>query len=1063
MKNHNNEVWKGVDDLTQSPEFLENASQEFVELPITNEAIRNSNIIAKSKSNRRDFLKFMGFSLGAATVAAGCEIPMRRAIPYVTKPDSIVPGIASYYASSFVEGGDYCSVLVKTREARPIKIEGNDLSQVTFGATSARAQGLVLSLYDTSRIKSCGILDKGVLTEKPWSTIDSEIKQKLSAASRIRIVSNSILSPTTKKAVAEFAAKYPNTKLVSYDPVSSSAILQANDICFADRAIPEYKFDLAEVIVSFGADFLGTWISPVEYAHLYAKNRKISESKNAKMSRHIQVESNMSLTGSNADNRVLVRPSEQGAAIAALYNEVAALLGAPKVSSATVNAGAADAFRKVAKDLVASQGKSLVISNSNNVAEQVILNKLNAILGNYNNTISFTNSSNQRQGNDSEFNALVQEMNSGGVDAIFIMGANPVFDSAQAEQFTAAFSKVKLSVSFNTTIDETTALCQYSTPNHHILESWGDAEPKKGHVSLVQPTIAPLFKTRQTEESLLRWCDSTTVPATSESYCYDYLRNHWQSAYFPKQRKFNTFQTFWDGTLHDGVFTYEVPSKNVNCSLDVSQYASQITKPSTSEIELLLTESIGVGAGQYTNNPWLQEMPDPVTRCVWGNTLAIPVEFDGNKNYKSFKDLSDGDQVEVQVNGKKVLCNVVRQFGQMKGTVAIALGYGRKQVGYAGKNVGSNVNPFMSVTNGYSQYFATDVKVSNKISHDKDFACVQYHHTLGVTGIDAETKKKINVDEQILGDKGFQGSLTKRSIFRGSHVSEIGKFTEDLVKEREHHQYLNKQTLYPGHADTYSLGHHWALHVDLNSCTGCGACTVACMSENNVPVVGKHEVHRHHEMSWLRIDRYFYGDVNNPKTLYQPMMCQHCDNAPCENVCPVNATNHSHDGLNQMTYNRCIGTRYCANNCPYKVRRFNWLDYTKADLFAYNEPAINNEDESGEMWGTDDLTRLVLNPDVTVRSRGVIEKCSFCVQRIQEGKLTAKKEGRALRDGDIKSACMTACPTGAIIFGDKNNPESLVSKVNKSDINYIVLEEINVAPNVTYSARIHNSIKELDA
>jgi molybdopterin-containing oxidoreductase family iron-sulfur binding subunit len=379
-----------------------------------------------------------------------------------------------------------------------------------------------------------------------------------------------------------------------------------------------------------------------------------------------------------------------------------------------------------------------------------------------------------------------------------------------------------------------------------------------------------------------------------------------------------------------------------------------------------------------------------------------------------------------------------------------------------------DVNPWRPIADGYPQYSVSGVTISPKVSKDDEFACVQHHHTMGVTATETATGDTINADEAAIVDdafkwltKGFQGSLTSRSIIRKANVSEIGEFTEALKHEREHHQKLNSYTLYPGHDDKYSMGHHWGMHVDLNACIGCSACTVACMSENNVPVVGKREVFRHHEMTWLRIDRYYYGDVENPQVVYQPMMCQHCDNAPCENVCPVNATNHSSEGLNQMAYNRCVGTRYCANNCPYKVRRFNWLDYTTADIFPVNEPAL----VEGEAlpYGADNLTRMVLNPDVTVRARGVIEKCSFCVQRIQEGKLTAKGEGRKLEDRDVKTACQTACPTGAITFGDMNNPAGDLAHELASELNYITLEEVNTRPSVNYKARIHNRNESLDA
>ncbi|MBK9734392.1 MAG: 4Fe-4S dicluster domain-containing protein [Saprospiraceae bacterium] len=410
---------------------------------------------------------------------------------------------------------------------------------------------------------------------------------------------------------------------------------------------------------------------------------------------------------------------------------------------------------------------------------------------------------------------------------------------------------------------------------------------------------------------------------------------------------------------------------------------------------------------------------------------------------------------------------VIQQFGQMPGTVSIALGYGRPQAGYTGSNVGVSVNDCLTMGSNGPEYYNTSVSVSEKTGKEDHFSCVQYHHTIGVRGIDKETGKELNADESALvsfdyftGIKGFQGALTDRSVIYTSNVAELKNSVEHLQERRKHAQHLNAQQIYRGYDAQYALGHHWGMHVDLNACIGCGACTVACMSENNVPVVGKREVSRHHEMPWLRIDRYYYGAVENPNTIYQPMMCQHCDNAPCENVCPVNATNHSSEGLNQMAYNRCIGTRYCANNCPYKVRRFNWLDYTKADLWPANQPRLQEESTP---FMADNLTRMVLNPDVTVRSRGVIEKCSFCVQRIQEGKLTAKTEGRLLKDSDVRTACQTSCPTGAITFGDMNNKEGALSMKLESPLNYIALEEINVRPSVNYTMKVNNRDKTFDA
>jgi Fe-S-cluster-containing dehydrogenase component len=1039
-------VWIGEQDLVNAQEFIDNSNKETSLL----ENLGDNEVAGSLNSNRRDFLKFLGFGLGAATVAAGCDIPIKKALPYVTKPDAIVPGIANYYASTFVNGGDVASILVKTREGRPIKIESNDMAGLNYGKTSARAQASVLTLYDTARFANPQKKDGKAFKTIEWAKLDSEIKPKLAAAASIRILTSTIVSPTTKKAIADFTTKYPNTKVVTVDPVSYSAILDANELNFGKRALPNYKFNEADIIVSFGADFLGTWISPEKFAADYIQKRVIKDSAAPKMSRHYQFESHMSLTGSNADNRVLIKPSEQGAAIAALYNAIVG--GAPSV---TVNAAASKSIAKIATELKANAGKALVVSNSPIAEEQAMVNAINNALGSYGSTIDMGNASNVRQGSDKDFDALVKELNAGSVDVLLLNDVNPAYTHGAG----AAIAKAKTKVSFGIANNESVDLCDYVAISTHYLESWGDAKPADSVISMIQPTISPLFNARQMEESLLTWAD-----APQKNY-YEYLKENWKSTAFAGQKEFATFQSFWDNALHNGVVN--VPTSGGAAFKSAAIDFTKISKPSVDKgLEISFFEPISIGNGVYSHNPWLQEMANPIDRTVWGNYLAVPVKFDGIREFQSIEGLKDGDIVKVKIAGKEITVPVIQQFGQMPGTVALAMGYGRTNAGLCGNGVGADVNQFVKRTNGVPQYYTSGVEIASAGTKEKEFSCVQYHHTYGVKDIDKESGKKINADEAatvffdyFTGAKGFQGAITDRSIIYTSNVTNLKETLTDIHAKREHAQFLNSKQIYKGHDDLYGRGHHWGMHIDLNACIGCGACTVACMSENNVPIVGKREVSRHHEMTWLRIDRYYYGDANNPNTVYQPMMCQHCNNAPCENVCPVNATNHSSDGLNQMTYNRCIGTRYCANNCPYKVRRFNWLDYTNADLFPANSIKKFGEETS---FGADNLFRMVLNPDVTVRSRGVIEKCSFCVQRIQEGKLTAKNEGRQLRDADVKTACQTSCPTGAITFGDMNAKDTLTGKL-ENPLNYIVLEEINVRPAVQYTIKVNNRNENLEA
>ena len=1054
-----NSIWIGEKDLTRDESFLESVEQEFKGTDV----LENSDIVADQSSNRRDFLKFLGFGVGAATVAAGCDIPIKRAIPYVIKPDTIVPGVATYYASTYVEGGDYCPILVKCREGRPIKVEGNDLSMMTKGGTSARAQASVLSLYDTNRYKNPLQKSGDDFMKVEWEALDSAVSAKLQSSKNIRIVTNSNLSPSSKEALREFSSAFPSAKVVTYDPVSSAALLEANEMSFGQRVVPGYSFDKADVIVSFNADFLGTWVSPTEFANQYIKNRKVTSEK-SKMSRHFQVESHMSMTGSNADHRVIVKPSEQGQAIAFLHGIITGSNG-----GSSLNDKAKAALTKAANQLKAASGKSLVVSASNNVYEQVLVNDINNVLGNYGKTLSIADASYQRQGSERDLDALVSEMNGGRVDALIVMGANPAYDFAKADAFVTGMAKVATKVAVSYQPNETNVLCDYVAPTNHFLESWGDVEAKKGQYSLVQPTITPLFSTRQGEASLLTWSGSPAFNAKSEQPYLDFVKAYWKNNIFAEQNSFAGFQGFWDNALHNGIVNIGGRSAEPSFNVDVSFAKSKVSKPGSSDLEVVFFETANLGNGQFSTNPWLQEMPDPVARTTWGNYLAVPVSFDGNKKFIGFNGLKDGDKAELTIGGKKMVVSVIQQFGMEPNTVALALGYGRTEAGKCGTGVGVNINNCLTSDSGLTQYYNSDVQLSESLGQEDHYSSVQYHHTIGVKAKNNDGEI-INADEATLGQTaygvgltGYQGSLTERSIIYNSTLNDLPAKLAEMQKKRDAAQKLNDAGLYPFEeysADKYSQGHHWGMHVDLNSCIGCNACTVACVAENNVPVVGKKEVSRHHEMTWLRIDRYYFGDVENPNVVYQPMMCQHCDNAPCENVCPVNATNHSSEGLNQMAYNRCVGTRYCANNCPYKVRRFNWLDYTTADIFPGNQPTVNGEEIP---FGADNLTRMVLNPDVTVRSRGVIEKCSFCVQRIQEGKLTAKSEGRRLQDTDVRTACQSACPTGAITFGDRNNKNGDLAKKWKSQMNYIALEEINVKSSVNYTMKVVNRDESLDA
>jgi len=1063
--------WKGLEELNNSPEFVQKANNEFAEQIPVEAFLDNENAAKDNGTSRRDFLKFVGFSVTAASLAS-CETPVNKAIPYVVKPEEITPGVANWYASTYYDGRDYAAILVKTREGRPIKVAGNNLSKVN-NATNARIQASVLSLYDSSRLTGPTI--KGNLAT--WNDVDTAIIKELTNVSAkggaIRILSSSIISPSTIAVIADFIVKYPGTKHIMHDAISYSGMATANEQAFGKKVIPSYNFDKAQLIVSIGADFLGNWVA--DYSSAYGKTRKVSK-ENAKMSKHYQFESNLSLTGANADERVPVKVSEQGKVAVNLYNAIAKILNEKSIPSSAL---ACDAIiNKVAKELLENKGQSLVVSGSNDVNVQFVVNGINQLLHNYGKTIDIENPSLINQGDDKAFAELLAEMAGGKVDALITYNTNPVYTSSTALKFADAYKKVKLKISFSDRADETASLADYVCPDHHYLESWNDFNPKNGHYSLAQPTISPLFKTRQAQESLLRWSGNTM------DY-HAYLQKKWSEQVYTKQNKYSSFTEFWNQSLHDGVTevgsnetviietkntkTVPVTNKenhysgfelwtetNPDIKNNLNDAAQKINAVKGGEFELALYEKIAIGNGNQANNPWLQELPDPISKITWDNYVTMsPADMEGKFNMMARQD-REASVVNVTVNGVTVKLPVIPQPGQAKGTIGIALGYGRDKAGKLSERiktvVGQNVYPFVQVVNGSLIYAAMDVKVE-KTTETTEMAGTQIHHTL----MGREIVKETTLSEYQKNPKA--GNHDEMLV---THSGKVKAADIDLW-------------------DSFDRpGHQWAMTIDLNSCIGCGACVVSCSAENNVAVVGKEQVMKTREMHWLRIDRYYstnwpregseakkkaaadgvgaidmYLDmenpeVENPKVVFQPIMCQHCNHAPCENVCPVLATNHSSDGLNHMTYNRCVGTRYCANNCPFKVRRFNWFNYNGNSDFTFNPTQ-------------DDLGRMVLNPDVVVRSRGVMEKCSMCIQRIQAGKLEAKKAERKLNDTDIVTACAEACPTNAITFGDVNNAESAISKLRtqeKDARNYFILEELGIKPTVSYLTKVRNTEPE---
>lgn len=1083
--------WKGLPELNNSEDFVQSKNNEFAEnLPM--EDFLSGDDAKTTGTSRRDFLKVMGFSTAAVALAA-CETPVNKAIPYVVKPEEVTPGVANFYASTFYDGHDYASILVKTREGRPIKIEGNESSKISKGATSARVQSSVLSLYDGSRLT--GPLSKGNPTT--WKNIDDAVSKSLTKGQAV-ILSSSIISPSTKAVIAEFTSKYPNAKHVTYDAISYSSLINANKNVFGKSVVSSYDFSKAKTIVGIACDFLGTWLSPIEFANQYSKTRKVNR-ENLEMSKHYHFEANLSLTGANADERFMVKPSEFGKVIASLYNEVASATGNSKVSDGKIaNTSASKAIVKIAKELVSNKGKSIVVCGYNDEACQVLVNGINKMLDNYGKTVDVELHYNLKQGNDKEFIDLVSDLNAGKVGTLMTYNCNPVYTAPASLKFAEAYKKATVKVSFSQSLDETSMLADFVCPDNNYLESWGDANPKRGHYSLQQPTINPIFRapryegTRQVQDTLLKWSGINTDYIA-------YLQGYWNNHVFPQQGKYLDFASFWAHTLHDGVLKVSVvkdipfvPAKidstgkveatgvaaiiSENDSIvkeapvvssiktvqlintvettyptvDYSKSASAAISAKGGEFELVVYEKVGLGNGNQSNNPWLMELPDPISKVTWDNYITMcPSDVTKLQLNEMKRQDIIGSIAELTVNGVTIKVPVYPQPGQMEGTIGLAVGYGRTadsmKVAFG---VGQNAYPFITVSNNTLTNSSLSVSVK-KTNEEHKFAATQIHHT--IMGREEFILREVSLNEYKSKEKEVWNPIAALPMHGGGKkpIAEV-----DLWDE---HPRLNNK---------------WGLTIDMTSCIGCAACVVACTVENNVHVVGKSEVGKTREMHWLRIDRYYTSDMNkekaheehvgakqmyldmenpsnNPKVTFQPMMCQHCNHAPCETVCPVLATSHSSEGLNMMTYNRCIGTRYCANNCPFKVRRFNWFNYIENDMFTDINPAQQ------------DLGRMVLNPDVVVRSRGVMEKCSMCQQRLQAGKLVAKAAKTPIVDGSIKTACQQACPTNAIMFGDANDENSEITKWRNDDKNYVLLEEVGIKPTVSYLVKVRNQEEEI--
>ncbi len=944
--------------------------------------------LAGRSTSRRDFLKVVGFSFASAAILASCRRPIQHALPYVNQPPEIIPGKALYYASGFYDGHEYASILVKTRDGRPIKIEGNLLSAFNREGTTARVQASVLSLYDDARLKGPAADN----SPASWDAVDEQIMSKLASINTgggdIVLLSSSIISPTTMKLISEFGAGFKNFRWVKYDAVSYSAVLEANSLCFGKAVIPDYHFNKAKLVVSVNADFLGTWISPVHFIPAYASARSLNSGEK-EMLRHIHFESGMSLTGANADIRKRIRPSEEKTLLLDLYNKIAEKTGGEKVPGNSFK----EDLSGLADDLIAARGRSVVISGSSNTDIQIIVNGINSLLANYTGCIDLNNNINISSGIDSVMDDLVTDLSAGKIKALLMYNVNPVFDYPEADKFLKGLTNTELTVNMAVTLNETVGNSKYECPVNHFLESWDDAEITPGQLSLSQPCINPVFNTRSFQDSLLKWSGNSML-------YHDYLIANWEKMYFPHSGA-SDFSKFWNEALGNGVFSYNVPEQKLS-SFRNEVLLKAAVSPSVNEAggyEVIISESVTLGTGMHANNPWLMELPDPVARQCWENVAALSVDDAGKLGVKT------GDLIKLSDG---LILPVFIQPGQADGTISVSLGYGHTNAGPVCTGIGVNMYPFVRMINGNRIYGFAVEKIENTLKQTT-LALTQVHYL-----------------------------MEGRQIARDTVLS---KYKEDPSSGNEFHKEFESshRTLYP---DVKYDGFHWGLAIDLNLCVGCNSCVIACQAENNIPVVGKSEVINRRIMHWIKIDRYYSESPDDPKVYFQPLTCQHCDNAPCENVCPVSATNHSSEGLNQMTYNRCVGTKYCINNCPYKVRRFNWYRYTNNKVFDFNTAS--------------ELGKMVLNPDVTVRERGVVEKCSFCVQRIQEKKLQAKLENRTLKDYEIKTACMQACPSQAIIFGNLNDKNSKVSGLFSDPRRYNLLEELHTLPSIGYLTKVRN-------
>lgn len=978
--------WRGLDELADTPEFREMLHREFPEAASEFD----------DPKGRREFIKLMGASLALAGVTGCTRMPAEKIVPYVRAPEEIVPGRPLYFATALPLGAAATPVLVESHMGRPTKIEPNPEHPATLGGTDVFSQGSILTLYDPDRSKTVRYLGD----IRPWSEFLPAIQAAMTAqralkGAGLRLLTETVTSPTLAAEIESLLADLPDAKWIQYDAVSRDDMRAASRLAFGEYVDPIYHFDRAEVVLSLDADFLSSGPGRLRYTRDFIAKRRLTAGQTT-MNRLYVVESTPSTTGIKADHRVPLRATD----VERVARAVAAALGVVGVTApAEVPGLPAGLLDALVGDLRAHRGRSLVVAGDEQPpAVHVLAHAINDALGNAGETVEYVAAVTPRPTEQlAELRALVREMHEGKVDLLVVMATNPVYSAPPDLRFAEAMQKVTLRVHLGLYDDETGEYCQWHVPEAHPLEAWGDTRAFDGTVSIVQPLIAPLYEGKSALELVV------AMSPRLDRRAYDVVREYWQRGYdaratgdwgtfvWPDGTTPGTFEDFWRRSVHDG-YIPGTASRPKPVAFNGAVVASLAAPAPAEGLEVVIRPCPHVWDGRFANNGWLQEAPRPVTKIAWDNVALV-----SERTARELGVLNE-DLATLTVGEASIKVPVWILPGQAHGSVHLTLGYGRRRAGRVGNGVGVDVTPVRAASAPWQTVGATLRANGERYP----LACTQGHFAM-----------------------------------EGRHHLRAGTLGTYKADPEFAHHYAHSpdenMTLY-GNPWKYE-GYAWGMSIDLNSCTGCNACVVACVSENNIPVVGKDQVRRQREMHWIRVDRYYTGSVDDPDMYYQPMMCQHCENAPCEVVCPVAATVHSDEGLNDMVYNRCVGTRYCSHNCPYKVRRFNF--------FLYSD------------WDTPSL-KMARNPDVTVRSRGVMEKCSYCVQRINHARIDAKREDRKIRDGEVVAACEAACPAQAIVFGDLNDPTSRVAKLREEPRGYKVLDELNTRPRTTYLAAVKN-------